>query len=177
MSGVVLRCANCGTTQSTSGECQACHEQDVRFYCTRHTPGLWLTTQVCSQCGAEYGKELPPDRERAPPRPGPGGRFPRRPERPEKAPKRPRPWGPLASRDEPREEPRRMDSRAAIERLLREYYRRRVRVDEDTDVEIARGPSVRPLAGGCLRIILMFFLLSMLMLYVLSSLGGMYLAY
>jgi hypothetical protein len=177
MSGVVLRCANCGTTQSTSGECQACHEQNVRFYCTRHTPGLWLTMPVCSQCGAEYGKDLPP-KERAPPRPGPATRrFPKRPERSEKGSDRPGPWGPLASRDEPREEPRGLDSRAAIDRLLREYYRRRHRVDEDTDVVIARGTSVRPLAGGCLRIVLIFFLLSMLMMYVLSSLGGMYLVY
>jgi hypothetical protein len=55
MSGVVLRCPNCGTTRATPGLCEACHEADVRYYCTNHTPGLWLDTPTCGQCGARLG--------------------------------------------------------------------------------------------------------------------------
>ena len=42
MSVVVLRCPNCGTTQATPAECEACHEADVRWFCPNHTPGRWL---------------------------------------------------------------------------------------------------------------------------------------
>ena len=59
MSAVVLRCSNCGTTQSVGGECEACHEAQVRYYCTNHSPGRWLEGQVCSQCGAVYGRSEP----------------------------------------------------------------------------------------------------------------------
>ena len=37
MSAVVLRCSNCGTTQSVRGECEACHEAEVGYYCTNHS--------------------------------------------------------------------------------------------------------------------------------------------
>ena len=56
MSGVVLRCPNCGTTQSALGECDACHEAKVRHFCTNHTPGQWLQTPSCPKCGAQFGK-------------------------------------------------------------------------------------------------------------------------
>jgi hypothetical protein len=53
---VVQRCPNCGTTKSTSGECDACHEATVRYFCTNHTPGLWLDTRTCPKCGAQLGE-------------------------------------------------------------------------------------------------------------------------
>jgi hypothetical protein len=56
MSGVVLRCPNCGTVQTGMGECEACHEAKIRYFCTNHTPGLWLDTALCSQCGARLGE-------------------------------------------------------------------------------------------------------------------------
>jgi hypothetical protein len=56
MSGVVLRCPNCGTTKSASGECEACHEAQVRYYCSNHTPGLWLDAPSCPHCGARFGE-------------------------------------------------------------------------------------------------------------------------
>jgi hypothetical protein len=56
MSGVVLRCPNCGTTGAVSGECEACHEAQVRYYCSNHTPGRWLDTPSCPQCGARFGE-------------------------------------------------------------------------------------------------------------------------
>jgi hypothetical protein len=65
MSGVVLRCPNCGTVQPTSGECEACREAQVRYFCTNHAPGIWLDTPACLQCGARFGdpatlREAPP---------------------------------------------------------------------------------------------------------------------
>jgi hypothetical protein len=58
MSGVVLRCSNCGTVQAKSGECDACHEAQVRYFCTNHTPGLWLDADSCAQCGARWGEAV-----------------------------------------------------------------------------------------------------------------------
>ena len=57
MSGVVIRCPNCGTSQSALGECEACHEADTRYFCTNHESGCWLDGPVCVACGARYGAE------------------------------------------------------------------------------------------------------------------------
>jgi hypothetical protein len=59
VSGVVLRCPNCGTVQPVEGQCDACHEAAVRFFCTNHTPGLWLEGSACPQCGARFGDPAP----------------------------------------------------------------------------------------------------------------------
>jgi len=59
MSGVVLRCPNCGTTRDEPGECEACHEAQVRYYCTNHAQGRWLEKPVCPQCGAKFGDPPP----------------------------------------------------------------------------------------------------------------------
>lgn len=56
MSGVVLRCPNCGTTRALPGECDACHEAEVRFFCTNHKPGHWLESAQCPDCGARFGE-------------------------------------------------------------------------------------------------------------------------
>ena len=60
MSAVILRCDNCGTSQSARGLCEACHEGQVRYFCTNHDPGRWLETPKCPKCGAEYGVTVPP---------------------------------------------------------------------------------------------------------------------
>lgn len=49
---VVQRCPNCGTTQAPAGECEACHEAQVRPFCTNHEPGVWLAGRTCPQCEA-----------------------------------------------------------------------------------------------------------------------------
>jgi hypothetical protein len=49
---VVQRCPNCGTTQATPGDCEACHEAHVRYFCTNHEPGIWLAGRACPQCEA-----------------------------------------------------------------------------------------------------------------------------
>ncbi len=73
MTGVILRCPNCGTSKATPGECEACHEAQVRYYCTNHKPGRWLDTSVCPECGAKFGDPVRPAARpvspAAPPRP------------------------------------------------------------------------------------------------------------
>jgi hypothetical protein len=66
MSGVVLRCPNCGTTKAAPGECQACHQAEVRYYCTNHTPGHWLDAPKCPECGARFGDPAHPPVARRP---------------------------------------------------------------------------------------------------------------
>ncbi|MEJ7601568.1 MAG: hypothetical protein WKG01_26935 [Kofleriaceae bacterium] len=56
---VVQRCLNCGTTQTTGGECKTCHEAQVQYFCTNHEPGIWLTAPTCPQCAA---RAAPPAR-------------------------------------------------------------------------------------------------------------------
>lgn len=65
---VTRRCPNCGTTQATSGDCEACHEAEVRYYCTNHTPGVWLDGTSCPHCGSRLGAP-PRGKSTAPPPP------------------------------------------------------------------------------------------------------------
>jgi hypothetical protein len=67
MSGIVIRCPHCGTTQSTIGECEACHEATTRWFCPNHEPGLWLDAPLCPTCGARPG--VPGTRPRPTPTP------------------------------------------------------------------------------------------------------------
>jgi hypothetical protein len=55
MSGVALRCPTCGTTQNHPGECDACSDADVRYFCSNHDPGVWIDGPVCPSCGAKFG--------------------------------------------------------------------------------------------------------------------------
>lgn len=66
MSGVVLRCSNCGTVQAAPGECEACREAQVRYFCTNHDPGVWLDAPACEQCGARFGVTRPAASARPP---------------------------------------------------------------------------------------------------------------
>jgi len=68
---VVLRCPNCGTTRATPGECEACREAQVRYFCTNHTPGLWLDEPTCAQCGARFGERAREPAPATPARPKP----------------------------------------------------------------------------------------------------------
>jgi hypothetical protein len=67
MSGVVIRCQHCGTTQPSIGECEACHEGTTRYFCPNHSPGRWLDGPACDACGARVG--VPPAPRTAPPPP------------------------------------------------------------------------------------------------------------
>ena len=69
MSDVALRCPNCGTTQARAGECEACHEAQVRYYCPNHTPGRWVDGPRCAECEARRERERvagPPPPRRTP---------------------------------------------------------------------------------------------------------------
>ena len=95
MSDVVIRCPNCGTTQGTLGECEACHEAETRYFCTNHEPGVWLEGPECSGCGARFGRDRVADRPPPPPprrrgRVTPSGR--RRPPPREREPVIEDPW-------------------------------------------------------------------------------------
>lgn len=72
MGGIVLRCPNCGTVQPMDGECEACREASVRYFCTNHDPGIWTDSPSCPRCGARFGEPAPvrePAREAPPPPP------------------------------------------------------------------------------------------------------------
>ncbi len=73
---VVMRCPNCGTTQAAPGECEACHEAQVRYFCTVH--GSWLDGPMCPQCAVV---SVPP-----PARPRPPARAPARSPSPSPSP-------------------------------------------------------------------------------------------
>lgn len=67
---VVQRCPSCGTTQDAPGECDACHEAQVRYFCTNHDPGLWLEGETCPTCDARRAEAArAPSRPRPPARP------------------------------------------------------------------------------------------------------------
>ena len=178
MSAVVLRCAHCGTTQSTPGECEACHEGQVRFYCTNHKPGRWLDGQVCSQCGAAYG------------RPDPRPAVPRTPKLAQASPPssrrdtseiassrdRPDPWRGRSPPAVPPEHDYVTEEAVARAKALKRlhdllggaYARRRTAGDIGTP-----GYSVAPLiAGGCLRFLLLVFLFLLLSFFGLSMMGS-----
>ena len=86
---VVLRCRSCGTIQATPGECDACHEAQVGYFCTNHEPGVWLTGPTCPQCERRVMPVAPPP------------------------PARPRPRAPVSVREEPAREEVRLDLRPA----------------------------------------------------------------
>jgi hypothetical protein len=173
MSGVVLRCPNCGTTRVAPGECEACHEAQVRYYCTNHSPGLWLEMPACAQCGAVFGEKAKP---RAP---APAAR-PRAPHtaRPPAPSARPRPVYPPAARPEAegsstrssrRVPPKRDDDvipdgehfgrTPSLQELLREALRARHMPPPAYERETPT-PRAGPSLGGCLvRLMLLLFFL------------------
>lgn len=57
----MLRCSHCGNTQLAAGECESCHDAEVRYFCPNHTPGRWLDDSLCEGCGAttERGPLVP----------------------------------------------------------------------------------------------------------------------
>ena len=169
MSAVILRCDNCGTSQSARGVCDACHQGQVRYFCTNHDPGRWLETPKCAKCGAEYGVTVPPP----PRRPDTGDLRNRRkapspsdPPTPATRPGRRRggPWGSRPPRapeeilvtDEAAARARAVDR---LRRLL-EAARYGRRAPDPSD--FTYGSPTPMMAGGCLRavlLIMLFFLL------------------
>jgi hypothetical protein len=172
MSGVVLRCPSCGTTRAAPGECDACHEAQVRYYCTNHKPGRWLDSRSCPQCGSQFGVPDPPPVQTRPRHPPASPPPPAATALPPTAGRKgytswPRrgPWGrrvpPGHERDtRPRSDP----FRDAVERRLPELFREAARVRRVRD--IPELPTIGMAATGCLRPVLF-----MLLLFILASLA------
>lgn len=187
MSGVVLRCPNCGTTRALPGECDACHEAEVRFFCTNHKPGHWLESAQCPECGARFGEHAKS------PTPEPTPVAPR-PPRPSRRPQQPaelsRPRSTLDSSDVVGSPPTDASTDAA-EDLRRKLALRNVimarlpellgptrrRPPEDPDL-VYSSRSLRPTLGGFVAkaLFLAFFFMIALFLFALflgsSLLGG-----
>jgi len=178
MSGVVLRCPHCGTTRATLGECEACHEAEVRHYCTNHNPGVWLDGPVCKGCGAKLGDApktvaSPPSPRRKPP-----GETPRT----EAASRWPGPWTRRRRMPSPADERlgdlaggRTLDARPpGWADILREAALRARRARP------VRPPELEPIAagaalGGCfLRSLMLLFFMFMLFAFMSFFVGNMF---
>jgi hypothetical protein len=191
MSGVVLRCPSCGTTKAAPGECEACHEAQVRYYCTNHRPGRWLESQACPQCGSQFGVADPPPAAPSAPGRAPPRAFPPPPTSttrpPTSATTPPGPtarrkgfpsWpagGPWGSRTLPRDEreprPRRDALRETLERTLPELLREAAHARRSR--EVPEVPPIGVAVAGCLRGALLLVLFFMLALFAMSMfLGG-----
>jgi hypothetical protein len=177
MSGVVLRCPNCGTVQPSTGECEACREAPVRFFCTNHDPGIWVDSPSCPQCGARFGDPAParepppPERPRArpaelaEPRPDPYGRED----------DGVGPWGagsPAGSRLPSGDRPAGPDPASLLLAMLGAAARARRGRSEEFGYEV-EAPRRRR-GGGCIgRLLMLALLLFVLMLIVPMLLGAL----
>jgi hypothetical protein len=190
MSGVLIRCQHCGTTQATLGECEACHEGETRYYCPNHAPGLWLDGPVCATCGARVG--VPPAVRAEPPRASgsPRGRgAARSPAPPRDAPREfpPSPFGrrPARPRGRDRERDRERDTEEVWTGPI--HTPRRGGIDEPGTYGTGGGwpvdPSIAPVvlkvasAFGCLRrlvmIIVILIVLAIMAFFGLFGVGGL----
>lgn len=152
MSGVLLRCSNCGTAQAEPGECETCGEGEVRYFCTNHTPGVWLDGAECLRCGARFGDPAPSVREPV-----------SEPSVAERSPVRPRrmdpddlPWGGPAPRSDGFDERASVPdpTRILLEMLSAAARTRRPSEDYEPVMPRRRG-------GGCLRMLFVVVLLIM----------------
>lgn len=162
---VVLRCANCGTAQGHEGECEACSEGEVQYFCTNHDQGIWLDGPACSRCGAKFGN--PPMRPAPAPPPVPAGRAgapdfrPHPPRRtPERAPEPDFEWRPPRPPDpDHAADPEVVPRTPSLGELLEEISEARVRTrapyegDETPWAEPPRRGVGFPLAGCLIRIL------------------------
>lgn len=160
MSGVVLRCPNCGTAQSTEGECEACREAPVRYFCTNHAPGVWIDSPSCPQCGARFGD---PEPARVPP-PPPERPRPRPPRTLEPDPARVEedygPWGSPAGGPGPGAPRPSPDLGSLVAAMLGAAARsRRGRGEPASYEDYEAAPPRRRRGSGCLGRLLMLLLL------------------
>jgi hypothetical protein len=180
MSAVVLRCRACGTTQSHPGECDACFEGEVRYFCTNHSPGLWLDQPACRDCGARFGEA--PERRPGPPPAEPAtvpAREARRPEsrRPMPRVSEPPPAGPRRRTPravDPEDPPAAVSLADLLTRMSEERARRRYEAEEARRLEPTPGapPGSSFLAGCLVRIVLFVLVLIALALAGLFLLLG-----
>lgn len=173
MTGVILRCPNCGTSTATSGECEACHEAQVRFYCTNHNPGHWLDAPACPQCGAKFGDPRPAAPSVPPPvRPRP------RAEPPPPLDTSPGPWGRRERRRSARPEAETDrasagDIRTAKMLEMLRALSRAGRITRRSTYPVPEAPPARAAAAGCLmRFMLLVMFLFIILPLIFSLIGG-----
>jgi hypothetical protein len=187
MTGVILRCPNCGTSKTSPGECEACHEAQVRYYCTNHKPGRWLDASACPQCGATFGdpvrpvaRSIPPaapPRPRttvtsaAPPRVDPPPSPPRTSARPWSRRERERSPDPdLGPRDESTSV---RDMRTARMLEILRAASRAGRMSREATYTTPEAPPVGAALGGCLmRFVILAMFLLIIFFLMLSLVGG-----
>ncbi len=193
MTGVILRCPNCGTSKTTPGECEACHEAQVRYYCTSHKPGRWLDASVCPHCGARFGDPVRPGTRpvapAAPPRPRTITST--APPRADPPPLPPRtsadPWGRRERERSPDPDLGASDESASVRDIrtarMLEILRaasRAGRMSRGATYTAPEAPPVGAALGGCLMrfvILAMFLLISFFLMLALvggSLFGGYY---
>ena len=183
---VVLRCPTCGTTQAHVGECEACSEGEVQYFCTNHDQGVWLDGPVCSRCAAKFGD---------PPRKPPAPRAPAGPTPPAGAPDFRPPGGRrrtehAAEPDFGRRPPRRSELEEAaepevlppalslgelIEEIAEERARARGRYEAEEVPWVDPGPRHPgfPLAGCLIRMGgLVFLLIAAAIIFLFLLFGG-----
>ncbi|WP_227386001.1 hypothetical protein [Microvirga rosea] len=187
MTSVILRCPNCGTSKTTPGECEACHEAQVRYYCTNHKPGRWLDASVCPECGAKFGDPVRPAvspvSPAAPPRPRTtiSPAAPPRADTPPSPPKTAaKPWGRRDREGSPSpdlgtddESTSARDIRAARMLEILRAASRAGRMPRGATYTTPEAPPVGAALGGCLMrfvIVAMFPLISFFLM--LSLVGG-----
>ena len=182
---VVLRCPTCGTTQGHAGECEACSEGEVRYFCTNHDEGIWLDGPVCRRCGTKFG-EAPstPPVLRAPSVPTPPTRAPDyRPPARHRTPERPPEFdfGSRPRRRSEREvpaEPEVLPRTPSLGELLEEFTKERARAGGRYEAEVPWAePRTRrggfPLGGCLIRIVgLVFLLIAAGILFLFMLFGG-----
>lgn len=181
---VVLRCPTCGTTQGHAGECDACSEGEVLYFCTNHDEGVWLDGPMCSRCGARFGdppKRPAPSRPARPTRPAGAPDF-RPPER-RRVPERPRDLdvGHASPRRRELDDPAEPEvaPRTPLGELLGDIIEEhaRARRTYDAGVPPPAPPSLArvgfPLAGCLVRIVgLVFVLIAVAIILMFLLFGG-----
>jgi hypothetical protein len=188
MSRIVLRCPNCGTTQAGPGECEACHEAQVAYFCTNHRPGRWLEAPTCPQCGARFGEASPAAKTMPPPATRPTPVTPMR--QPVREPGSSSPWSRSAPRRGPsepvspptapplptpvREDPRTAE-REAMTRRLRDILMRGPaagRYPEARGPETPGPPPPRNAMVGFIRRLMMLVFFFIVAMFLLSLFAG-----
>lgn len=187
MTGVILRCPNCGTSKTAPGECEACHEAQVRYYCTNHKPGRWLDATACPQCGATFGEPVRPAARPVPPAAPPRPRTTitsAAPARPEPPPLPPRtsakPWSRRERERSPDPDRGASDESASVRDIgtarMLELLRAASRAGRMSRGPPYTAPEVPPVGaalGGCLmRFVILAMFLLIIFVLMLSLVGG-----